>query len=89
MELNGGILYGRKNKCFNSNNKKVIICCPIFEKFWKHKYYFMFEKCKYNSTCQQSVQDVQVLQSPLNMICNSKKITSSKSGVNLGLGFKF
>lgn len=86
MELNGRILYGRKNKCLNNNNnKKVIICCPMFEEFWKHKYYFMFEKCKYNSACQHSVQDVQVLQSPLDMICNSKKITTSKPEVNLGL----
>lgn len=88
MELNGRILYGRKNKCLN-NNKKVIICCPMFEEFWKQKYYFVFEKCKCNSTCQQSVQEVQVLQAPLDMICDSKKITTSKTEVNLGLIFKF
>lgn len=61
----------------------------MLEEFWKHNYYFMFEKCKYNSTCQQSVQDVQVLHSPLDTMCNSKKITTSKTEVNLGLSFKF
>lgn len=61
----------------------------MLEEFWKAKYYFMFEKCKFNSTCQQSVQDVQVLHSPLDMICNSRKITTSKPEVNLDLSFKF
>lgn len=61
----------------------------MFEEFWKHKYYFMFEKCNYNSTCMQSVQDVQVLHSPLDIVYNSRKITTSKPKVNLDLSFKF
>lgn len=61
----------------------------MFEAFWEHKYYFIFAKCKYNSACQQNAQDVRFLHSPLDMVCNSKTITTSKPEVNLDLSFKF
>lgn len=87
--MNGFCVEGRANALVTITKKRAIICCPMSEEFWKHKYYFMFEKCKCNSTCQQSVQDVQVLNSPLDMICCCRKITTSKPEVNLGLSLKF